>query len=75
MMVSYAMPSEVSKVKHIQLRFPALPYIYCDFSGFHEFHNILWYLEKDLILCNFALQNVIFDLFDTFMEFGTSDEP
>ncbi len=24
------MPSEGSKVKHIQMRFPALPYMYCD---------------------------------------------
>ncbi len=32
-----------TKVKHIQLRFPALPYICCDFSGFPEsFHNIMY---------------------------------
>ncbi len=31
MTVSYAMPSESSKVKHTQLRFPALPYMYGDF--------------------------------------------
>ncbi len=36
MMVSYAMLSEGSKLKHIQLRFPALLYMYCDFSGFPE---------------------------------------
>ncbi len=35
MTVSYAIPSEGSKVKHIQLRFPALLDMYCDFSGFH----------------------------------------
>ncbi len=47
-MVSYAMPSEGSKVKHSQLSFPALPYMYCAISGFPEsFHNILydtWFL-------------------------------
>ncbi len=36
-----SMPSEGSKIKHIQLRFPVLPYMYCDFSGFPEcFHGI-----------------------------------
>ncbi len=37
------MPSEDSKVKHIQLRFPALPYMYCNFSWFPKyFHNIMY---------------------------------
>ncbi len=41
MMVSYAMPSEGLKVKHIYLRFPALPFMYWDFSGFPESFTIL----------------------------------
>ncbi len=68
------MPSEGSKVKHIQLRFPVLPLMYCDFSGFPEsFHNIMYVTwEKTYILCNVALRNVIFDLFDTsLVKFGT----
>ncbi len=56
------MPSEGSKVKHIQLSFPASSYMYCDVSGFPEsFHNVMygtWW--KTSILSNFALWNVIF---------------
>ncbi len=55
------MPSEGSKVKHIQLRCLALPYMYCDFSAFPEsFHNIMygtWW--KTYIFCNFALSFLI----------------
>ncbi len=40
-MVSYAMPSEGSKVKHIYLGLPALPYMYWDFSGLPESFTIL----------------------------------
>ncbi len=72
--VSYAIPSEGSKFKHIQLRFPALPYKYCNFSGFPQsFHNVIQVtLWKTEILCSFALRNVIFDLFDTSLwKFGT----
>ncbi len=58
MMVSYAILSEGSKLKHIQLRFPALLYMYCYCSGFSEsFYNITcgsWW--KTYISCDFALQ-------------------
>ncbi len=62
MTVSYATPSEGSKVKHLQLRFPALPYMYCDISGFPEsFHNIV-YAERKKI----AMGNVICVFFSYF---------
>ncbi len=51
-MVSYAMPSEGSKVIHIYLRFPALPYTESDPGFLESFHNISldfceFYLIKD----------------------------
>ncbi len=70
------MPSEGSKVKHIQLSFPASSYMYCDVSGFPEsFHNVMygtWW--KTSILSNFALWNVIFYLF-FWWNLAQSDEP
>ncbi len=75
-MVSYAMPSKGSKVKHIQLRFLALPNMYCDFSGFPEsFQNIMygtWW--KTLILCNFALR-ILICLTHFSWNLAQSDEP
>ncbi len=71
MTVSYAKPSEGSKIKHIKLRFPVLPYMYCDFSGIFSQYYV-WYLVKDVNSFQFALRNVIFDLFDTsLVKFGT----
>ncbi len=73
MTVSYAKPSKGLKIKHIKLRFPVLPYMYCDFFGIFSQYYV-WYLVKDVNSFQFALRNVIFDLFDTsLVKFGTKE--
>ncbi len=61
-MVSYAMPSEGSKVFHIHLRFPALPYTDWDFSGIPEsYHNIM-YTEQNYKRNTFVFAPIFHEL-------------